>query len=125
MAARHLKTSEPTESFEIIAIDLLESRLELARELGASFVINPAQRQLRDALSELTGGEFVDAALDCTGSTSVINEMITNTGKGGIAVSVGGPPPGATISVDVFDMLVNCRTYRGCHQGNAYSKTVS
>jgi aryl-alcohol dehydrogenase len=66
--------------------------------------------------------EGVDAAIDCTGALPVINEMIELLGSGGVAVTVGGPPPGTEASIDVFDMLIKCKTYSGCHQGNAYSK---
>ncbi|RMJ02442.1 hypothetical protein BHE90_016256 [Fusarium euwallaceae] len=123
MAANHLRTSSSSaEAFDIIAIDLVNSRLELAMELGATHVINPGQQNLGEVVVKVTQGDLLDAAVDCTGSLAVISEMITLTGRGGIAVSVGGPPPGDKVSVDVFDMLISCKTYCGSHQGNAYSK---
>lgn len=125
IAAHHLANSEGTSAFNIVAIDVNDGRLELARELGATHVINSSQKPLRDAVMEITEGEGLDAAIDCTGVLSVITEMITLIGRGAIAVTVGGPTPGAEISVEVFDMLIKCKTYTGCHQGNAYAKTVS
>lgn len=124
MAARHLMSTSGA-SFDIIAVDFNDSRLELAKELGASRVINPREKPTREAVLEITSGEGLDAAVDCTGSLDVINEMIGLIAVGGIAVTVGGPPPGSKASVDVFDMLIKCKTYSGCHQGNAYSKEVS
>ncbi|KAK9427721.1 chaperonin 10-like protein [Lipomyces doorenjongii] len=123
MAAHHLANSDPTSSFDIIAVDVNDSRLELAQALGATHIINPNQKTVRDDVMEITGGEGVDATVDCTASLTVINEMIGLVGVGGIAVTVGGPAPGTKASVDVFDMLIKCKTYCGCHQGNAYSKT--
>lgn len=131
MAANHLATSTSTSTstsdspFKIIAVDINDTRLELAKELGATDVINPNKESTREAIMRATDGEGVDAAIDCTGSMPVINEMLELIGPGGMAVTVGGPPPGSKVSIDVFDMLIKCKTYRGCHQGNAYSKTVS
>ncbi|OAP55114.1 aryl-alcohol dehydrogenase [Fonsecaea erecta] len=124
MAASHLATSSSAApAFEIIAIDINDSRLELAKELGATRVINSRQGTAREAIMEITNNEGLDAAVDCTGVLAVINEMIALVGPGGIAVSVGGPPPGIKASVDVFGMIIKSKTYSGCHQGNAFSKT--
>ncbi|KAL5584160.1 hypothetical protein FOVSG1_015511 [Fusarium oxysporum f. sp. vasinfectum] len=111
------------DTFDIIAIDLVDNRLEFAKELGATHVINSGQQNLNKVITQVTNGDLLDAAIDCTGSLAVINDMIKLTGKGGIAVTVGGPPPGEKVSVDVFDMLISCKTYCGSHQGNACSKT--
>lgn len=126
MAASHLATSSSNldSAFEIIAVDIDDARLELAKELRASKVINSRRESTREAIMSITNDEGLDAAVDCTGVLSVINEMIELVGSGGMAVTVGGPPPGTKASVDVFDMLIKCKTYSGCHQGNSYSKTV-
>lgn len=125
MAANHLLSSLGEPSFNIVAIDVNRSRLELARELGATHVINSGDRTIKEAVLELTEGEGLDAAIDCTGALGVVNDMIALVGQGGIAVTVGGPSPGAKAAVDVFDMLIRCKSYTGCHQGNAYAKKVS
>jgi threonine dehydrogenase-like Zn-dependent dehydrogenase len=51
----------------VIAIDIGKERRELGRELGADAVIDPGAGDVVAALRDLTGGEGVDAALDCTG----------------------------------------------------------
>jgi threonine dehydrogenase-like Zn-dependent dehydrogenase len=52
----------------IIAVDLAPERRQLAREFGAETVIDPRAVDPVTALRELTHGEGVDAALDCTGN---------------------------------------------------------
>ncbi|GLA29030.1 NAD/NADP dependent alcohol dehydrogenase [Aspergillus niger] len=107
----------------IIAVDVVDEKLSIAVELGATHVINSAKEDLERRVAEITHGQGIDAAIDCTGVISVVNSMVSLVGAGGVAVTVGGPPAGLKASIDVFDMLINCKTYIGCHQGNAYSKT--
>ncbi|KAH8749245.1 hypothetical protein F5883DRAFT_435924 [Diaporthe sp. PMI_573] len=123
MAASHPRSLSAAAALDNIPIDLVGSRLELVKGFGATRVVNPAQGTLGELVAEITKGDLLDAVLDCTGSLAVIDDMIKLTGRGGIAVSVGGPPPGAKLLVDVFDMLISCKTYRGCHQGKICSKT--
>lgn len=126
MAANHLATSrpDPSPAFDIIAVDVNEDRLRLSKDLGAMHTINSASGTTRDTIMDLTNNEGLDAVVDCTGLLSVIDEMIDLLGPGAIAVTVGGPQPGTKAHVDIFSMLIKCKTYCGCHQGNAYSKTV-
>ncbi|KIW62490.1 hypothetical protein PV04_10663 [Phialophora macrospora] len=123
LAANQLIHSHPSAAFEIIAVDINDARLELATELGATHAVNTSREAIQDAVKRITNNEGVDAAVDCTGAVNVINECIGLLGPGGIAVTVGGPPPTTHASVNVFDLLIGCKTYTGCHQGNAYSKT--
>jgi threonine dehydrogenase-like Zn-dependent dehydrogenase len=51
----------------VLAIDVVPERRELARELGAEAAIDPRDVDAASALRDLTYGEGVDAALDCTG----------------------------------------------------------
>jgi threonine dehydrogenase-like Zn-dependent dehydrogenase len=53
----------------VIAVDLSEQRLALAREFGADFAINPRGLDPVGAIRELTHGEGAEATLDCTGSS--------------------------------------------------------
>ncbi|KAF7547303.1 hypothetical protein G7046_g9042 [Stylonectria norvegica] len=125
MAANQLATSESNSSsaFDIIAVDVNGDRLSLAMELGATHIINSKVEKTQDIVMSLTNNNGLDAVVDCTGIPAVVDEMIDLLGPGGIAVTVGGPPPGTKASVDIFSMLIKCKTYRGYHQSNADSKT--
>ncbi|KAL6249424.1 hypothetical protein RBB50_003277 [Rhinocladiella similis] len=124
MAAHQLSksTSNSEPPFQIIAVDLNSKRLELANELGAQVTINPGTQSVRDSIMEITQGQGVDAAVDCTGVVSIVEQMVELIASGGIAVTVGGPSPGLKAAIDVFGMLIKCKTYCGSHQGNADSK---
>jgi hypothetical protein len=51
----------------IIAIDLNEKRLALARELGATHAINGGGNKAAAVIADITGGEGVPCSLECTG----------------------------------------------------------
>src|SRR6266852_7002785 len=52
----------------VIALDIAAERRQLAKEFGAETVIDPREVDPVTALRELTRGEGVEAALDCTGN---------------------------------------------------------
>ncbi len=59
----------------VIAADVLNYRLEIAKQMGADCTINPEKENAREVLKELTGGEMADIVIDAYGQKSeVINE---------------------------------------------------
>ncbi|KPI34549.1 Aryl-alcohol dehydrogenase [Cyphellophora attinorum] len=120
MAASHLRNTTGSQ-YHIIAIDINDERLAIAKELGATFTINSRSNNLLHELKAITSNG-VDAAIDCTGVSEVVADMFSILSVGGVAVQVGGPPPGTKFALDVFDLLIKCQSYVGCHQGNSYSK---
>ena len=53
---------------KLVAVDLLDNKLALARELGATHTINPKDGEADDAAWELTDGKFFDVVVEITGS---------------------------------------------------------
>jgi aryl-alcohol dehydrogenase len=102
----------------IIVVDRVPARLDLARELGATDVIDTTGADLGEALAELTGGHGADRMLDATGVPAVISAGITGLAAGGIFAFVGAPPFGTTVPVDVNSMLPG-RTLVGVTIGSA------
>ncbi|RGP71715.1 alcohol dehydrogenase [Fusarium longipes] len=94
---------------EIIAVDLQQSRLDLAKSLGATATILGSDNDIVSKLKELSPPNGVHYALDCTGVPAVIETMINSLGARGRAASVGAPSPGKTVGVDVFAQLINGR----------------
>ena len=58
----------------VIAVDLHDNRLELARELGATHTINSATTDMGEELNRITGGEGVDSIVDTTSVPAVLNQ---------------------------------------------------
>lgn len=96
-------------SGDIIAIDRLPSRLELARELGARHTINTAEVDPATALAEITGGHGVDNAIDTTGNPSLLRTAVDALRTGGACAVVGVAPPGVDVSLDMHDLLLGKR----------------
>jgi threonine dehydrogenase-like Zn-dependent dehydrogenase len=59
----------------VIAVDLLEQRLEIARQLGADHCVNGANRAVHDAIQSLTPGG-ADVVFECTGLPQCIDPAI-------------------------------------------------
>ncbi len=73
----------------VIAVDVLDSRLELARELGADEVINSRSDDPVARLRALTYGEGVDVAIDCSGNPAGQNAALDSARKFGSVAFVG------------------------------------
>lgn len=98
-----------TPATTVIAVDMHESRLELAKELGATHVINAASTDDVVAKVHSICGRPADFALDCTGVIAVLEQAIASVGMRGTAVLIGGAPAGATFEADHFSTLFGKR----------------
>jgi aryl-alcohol dehydrogenase len=125
MAAHILSQDNPRVLSQIIAVDVNESRLQLAKELGATHTINPAKEDVMTRLINVTEQEGLDAAVDCSGVLTVINSMIGSIGAGGIAVTIGNPGNDSKASVPILLFIAGAKTYCASHQGNTDSKSVN
>ena len=81
----------------VIAIDLDERKLELAKEFGATHVFNSAENGVSERILQLTKGRGADFGFEVVGISETINLCINNLRKGGIAVLVGNLKPEVTI----------------------------
>lgn len=98
MAARN------TPAATIIAVDVHDSRLELAARYGATHTINSKDESAKARIRQIVGGE-VDHAVDCTGVIAVIEDAAEVVGMLGQLILVGGAPAGATFSLDHMSTL--------------------
>ncbi len=103
----------------IIAVDLRPSRLEVARDVGATVVIDAGGADAGEAIKEATDGLGVDVSLETTGSPQVLAQAVYSTGPGGTCGLIGAPPFGAEVSLDVNQMLALGRTLKGIVEGES------
>jgi threonine 3-dehydrogenase len=91
----------------IVVTDLNRYRLDLAREMGATLVIDPHERDLADVQRELAMSEGFDIGLEMSGSTDALRSMIDNMAHGGGIAVLGIPPGEVTLDLNpvIFDML--------------------
>lgn len=102
----------------IIAIDVLAARLELARTLGATHVINSKNDDPIAAVRRLSGGAGVPYALECTGLPHVVRQAVDSLALTGIAGVLGVSPLGTEVALDLNAILFG-RTVRGIIEGDS------
>lgn len=77
----------------VIITDVDQSRLETARELGASEVILARNTDVAEEVKTMTGGLGADIAFECVGATPTIQNSIASTRKGGTVTLIGNIAP--------------------------------
>jgi aryl-alcohol dehydrogenase len=96
----------------IVAIDIVPSRLELAKELGATHAINSKQTNPVEAIRDITGGG-VDYSLETSGNPRVLHQAIEALGSLGTCGVVGAPPLGTEVGFDVNNLMLPGKAIRG------------
>ena len=81
----------------VIAVDINAARLAMAREHGASEVIDSSQTDPVRAVQDLTEGEGADASIDCTGNAEARAQTVRSTRVFGRACFVG---EGGTVTLE-------------------------
>jgi aryl-alcohol dehydrogenase len=101
----------------IIAIDLAETRLELARELGATHAINPkTTKDVVKAIYDLTDGYGVEMAVESTGNERVLRQAcdaVAAVGK----VAVIGAGQGSTLHYEAAEFIAKGTQVMGVCMG--------
>jgi len=88
----------------VIACDLIDEKLVIAKEMGADIVLNSGKCSLPDEIKKLTDGIGVDAAIDITGSGAAINAALKSVRAAGRMVCVG--LPSKEVTMDLTEDLI-------------------
>ena len=102
----------------IVGVDLHPARLELARELGATHVVNAREQDAVEAIREITGGG-ADFSLETTGVPQVLRQGVDCTTPTGTCGVIGAPAFGTEVSLDVNTILTGGRVVRGIVEGDS------
>jgi len=86
-------------AYPIIAVDIHDNRLELAKKMGATHVINSNATGARAAILEISGNAGVDVFIDNTGQPAIIEMGYQITKSQGRVTLVGVPRKGNNISI--------------------------
>jgi propanol-preferring alcohol dehydrogenase len=93
----------------VVAVDLQEDKLALARELGAEFTVNASQEDPAEAIKRLGGA---DQAIALAVSPSAFEQAYRSLRRGGTLVFVGLPADN-TIELPIFETVLNGITLVG------------
>jgi threonine 3-dehydrogenase len=88
----------------IFAVDVNNLRLDIAKELGATHVVNSAEVDSAKEILELTNGVGVDAFIDASGNTSAILGGFKSLRKGGTVALIG--LPSKPLEIDLGSQIV-------------------
>jgi len=94
----------------VAAIDIDDSKLELARKLGADLTVNAKNEDPASVIRKATGGG-VNGVLVTAVSPKAFEQAVGVVARGG-TVALNGLPPG-TFPLDIFGMVLNGITVRG------------
>jgi L-iditol 2-dehydrogenase len=75
----------------LIVTDLLDERLEIARQLGATHTFNPTRDDVIPSILELSGGHGVDFVFECAGDEQTAHQMVEIAAPAGRIGEVGIP----------------------------------
>lgn len=112
MAAKLMQAST------IIAVDMNEERLRLARELGATHTIQPSASDPTETIMRLTASG-VNFALDTTGSSTVIKAAVLSLAPMGTCGVVGASGAGSEIHLDEVHFMSGGRRLMGIVEGES------
>ncbi|MBP6899156.1 MAG: zinc-dependent alcohol dehydrogenase family protein [Burkholderiaceae bacterium] len=103
---------------QVVALDLNETKLALARELGATHTVNAAAPDAAAQVKAATGGG-VDFAFEMAGAIPAMELAWAITRRGGSTVSAGLPHPDRRFALPPVQLVGEERTLRGSYIGSA------
>lgn len=106
---------------KIIAVDMVESKLELAQAMGATHVVNASEVDAVEAVKELTGGG-VHHAFEAVGSKVTAEQAFQMLRNGGQATVIGMIPLGTKVEVHGVEFLYE-KKLTGSNMGSNQFRT--
>lgn len=108
----------------IIAVDRVKSRLEMAKDLGATHVLDTSGLQWdtsKDMQNVVKGGR-ISLAIETTGVPSVMTSAMLSLGTKGKHIQIAPPPPDFQLAIPPFDLFRKSKVIEGSIQGSAIAR---
>ena len=110
---------------KIIAVDIFENRLHLAKEIGATHVVNSSKENFKETIKEIINDQDLNVFVDNTGIPKVIEYGYSITNSSGRIILVGVPRLGNNINIFSLPLHFG-KTIIGSHGGESDpSKDIS
>ncbi|MEO1264924.1 MAG: zinc-dependent alcohol dehydrogenase family protein [Pseudomonadota bacterium] len=106
---------------EVVAVDVVDDKLALARQLGATKTINSRSASGMEELRDATGGG-VDYAIEMASSAKALDFAYRATRRGGTTVTASLPHPSHTLNIPITQMVAEERTVKGSYIGSCVPK---
>ena len=108
----------------VIAIDLEDRKLEMARGFGATYTFNPRNEDVVARVKELTGGRGADSAIDCVGATAPIQTCMNVVRKGGHVTLIGNVTPKIELPLQIA-VSRELTLYGSCASNGEYPECIA
>ncbi len=102
----------------VVITDPNPYRLELARKMGATLAVNPAETPIAEVQKQLGLQEGFDVGLEMSGNAAALREMISNMSHGGKIAILG--IPSKEMSLDLREIVFNMLTIKGVYGREMY-----
>ncbi|GHO51323.1 zinc-binding dehydrogenase [Ktedonospora formicarum] len=102
----------------IIAVDMLTSKFDLAKRLGADFTVPAGDGDPLAAIRDITRGG-AEYAFDAVGNTDVLAQAFKATRPGGKTIAIGIPPSDRFLSLHAAAIVVHEKSLLGSFMGSA------
>ena len=102
----------------VVVTDMNPYRLELAKKLGATRVVDVSREKLKDVQAELGMREGFDVGLEMSGSGAAFRDMLANMAHGGKVAILGIPDK--EIAIDWNTVIFNMLTLKGIYGREMY-----
>jgi threonine 3-dehydrogenase len=103
----------------VVVTDINPWRLELAKTLGATRVVDVREEKLAEVQKQLGMHEGFDVGLEMSGSAAAFGDMLANMAHGG-KIAMLGIPPGGQMSIDWNTVIFNMLTIKGIYGREMY-----
>jgi NDMA-dependent alcohol dehydrogenase len=105
---------------QIIAVDMNETKLQMAKEFGATATVNASQGNPVDQVRNMTNERGADVAFEVIGLQATIDQVIDMTRRGGQAILVGVPRMDVMVNIPAFlGVVLQEKTIKGCWYGSS------
>ena len=105
-------------AYPIIAIDLFDSKLDLAKKMGATHIINGKNPNIEKEILAIIGKSGADIAIDNTGIPEIIASAYRITSAKGRTILVGVPRKGEETKIYTLPLHFN-KVLTGSHGGES------
>ena len=104
----------------IVAVEPRAERRELARAVGATHALDPADGDPVAAVKALTGGRGADYALEAAGPPEAMAQALAMTRPAGTMVPAGWETLSSTVTLPAVDFAVGGKRIQSCQYGGAH-----
>jgi len=102
----HIQMSKLLGANKVIATDVNEYRMKMAKKFGADFIIN-ATEDVPSEVKELNDNRLADRVIVCTGALSAAYQALKSVDRGGTILFFAVPEPGKDVTIPLNDFWRN------------------